>query len=161
MTQGYSRTQIALHWGILVLLAAQFLFNETISDAWEKIGEGGEAGFSPMIAQHVVTGVLILVLLIWRVALRMRRGVPEGPAEEPAILKFVARATHGLLYLLLLLMPVSGLVAWFGRVEQAAAGHEVMKVLLLVIVGLHILGALYQQYVLKSDVLGRMTRPEA
>lgn len=161
MTQGYSRTQIALHWVILLLIAAQFLFHDAIADGWDKIEDGLEVGFSPMIAQHIATGVLILILLIWRIVLRVKHGAPEIPADEPAVLKLVARATHGLLYLLLLLLPLSGIAAWFGGAEQAAEGHEVMKTLLLVVIGLHVLGALYQQFVLKSDVLGRMTRPRA
>lgn len=161
MTQGYTRTQIALHWAILLLVAAQFLFHDAIAEGWERIEDGLEVGFSPMIAQHIATGVLILLLVIWRIVLRVRRGAIALPADEPAVLKFVARATHGLLYLLLILLPISGIAAWFGGAEQAADGHELMKNLLLVIVGLHVLGALYQQFVLKSDVLSRMTKPEA
>lgn len=161
MTQGYSRTQITLHWVILLLIGAQYLFHDAIAEGWEKVEKGLEVGFDPMIAQHIATGGLILLLVIWRIVLRVRRGAPEMPADEPAVLKFVAKATHGLLYLLLILLPISGVVAWFGGVAEAAEGHELMKLLLLIIVGLHVFGALYQQFVLKSDVLSRMTRPGA
>ena len=90
--------------------------------------------------------------------MRWRRGVPLPPAEESPALQAVAKAVHLALYAILLLMPVSGLVAWFGHVGAAAQVHEVMKLPLLVLVGLHVLGALYHQFVLKNGLIERMKR---
>ena len=44
-------------------------------------------------------------------------------------------------------------------VEAAAEGHEVMRIILLALVALHVLGALYQRLVLRSDVMTRMVKP--
>ena len=64
----------------------------------------------------------------------MKRGAPKPPEHEPAILKLAAGATHLGLYALLILMPVSGIAAWFGNIEAAAEGHEVMRLILLALV---------------------------
>lgn len=159
MPNGYTRTQIVLHWVIFVLIAAQFIFSEAMSEAWKAIERGTEIVVNPMVGQHVLTGLLILVLALWRVVIKLRRGAPPLPANEPPALKLVANLTHLVLYLLLLLVPVSGAVAWFARVEGAGEAHEILKAVLMLLILLHVLGALFQRFVLKSDVLTRIVRP--
>ena len=44
-------------------------------------------------------------------------------------------------------------------VRPAAEAHEIMKALLMLLVGLHIAGALYHQFVLRNNLIGRMKRP--
>ncbi|SMH49997.1 cytochrome b [Maritimibacter sp. HL-12] len=159
MPTGYTRIQIALHWLVFILVVLQFVLHDSIADAWERIEDGLEVGFDPLVAQHVFTGLLILLLVMIRMAIKAKRGAPALPENEPAILKLAAHGTHLALYALLILMPVSGAVAWFGGVEKAADGHEAMKVLVLVLVAVHVAGALFQHFVLKSNVLTRMRKP--
>lgn len=158
MPTAYSRTQIILHWLVFLLIAAQFLFHEPIADAWDRVEEGLAVAFDPLVAAHVFGGLLILGLVVWRLYLRFTRGAPALPEKEPAAMKLIARLTHLGLYGLMLLMPISGAVAWFGGVNAAAEGHEVMKVLLLLLVGLHVAGALYQQFMPKTNIMARMKR---
>lgn len=159
MPTAYSRSQIMLHWLIFLLITVQFLLHEPMSEAWDRVEDGLAVSFDPLVASHVVLGGLIFLLMMWRVVLRLKRGAPELPAEEPPALKLIANLTHMGLYVLMVLMPVSGAVAWFGGAEAAAEAHEVMKALLLLLVGLHIAGALYQQFVLKTNIMARMKRP--
>lgn len=156
---GFSAGQIRLHWIVFILIVLQYVLHEAMSEAWEIVEEGGSVSFDPMVASHVFGGILVLLLVIWRLAIRARRGAPAAPENEPAILKLAAAATHLGLYALMVLMPVSGMAAWFGRVEAAAEAHEVMRVILLALIVLHVAGALYHQFVLKTDVLSRMKRP--
>lgn len=158
MPSHYSRAQIALHWGIFLLIALQYLFHEPMTEAWDSLRETGDFTFSPLVAGHVFGGLLILALVVWRIALRRTRGAPPLPEEEPAPLRLAAAATHLGLYGLMLLMPVSGALAWFGGIGAAAGAHGVMRILLLALVALHIAGALYQQFVLKTDIMSRMKR---
>lgn len=162
MPQGYSLTQICLHWIVALLVLAQFLNNDAIGAAWRAIRRGNpEVPGGALVTLHVVTGIAILAFTLWRIALRLRNGTPPAPAEEPRILQIVAAATHGLLYLLLLVLPLSGLAAWVGGIAPAGEAHEMLTNVLLVLVGLHAVGALYQRFILKTDVVTRMLRPAA
>ena len=156
MPTTYSRTQILLHWLMFILIAAQFLLHEPISEAWDKIEDGLPYAFHPLIAAHVFGGLLILVLVLWRGKIRLSHGAPSLPAEEPALMKLAAHATHLSLYALMVLLPVSGAVAWFGGVEAAGEAHEVMRAVLLFLVLLHVVAALYHQFVLKTNIMARM-----
>jgi cytochrome b561 len=155
---GYSRTQIVLHWAAFAIVAQQYLFKDAISAAWERVSEGAEVAFDPLVLGHVAGGVLVVVFAIWRLMLRARRGVP--PQSGSASQKTLAKLVHLGLYALMFLMPISGSVAWFGGVEAAAFGHNVMKVMLLAFIALHVAGAMYHQFVLRDGILTRMRRPQ-
>jgi len=160
VTSGYSRTQIILHWAIAILVVFQFAAHEPIH---ELVGEFGLAVSSsqtiPLLARaHVMLGILTFILMLIRVFLRFSKGAPALPKEENPILKMAAHATHGILYLALLLLPLSGAAAWFGQVEMAADVHGVLKVVLLAFVALHIAGALYHQFILKNGLIKRMMK---
>ncbi|MBI1218556.1 MAG: cytochrome B [Rhodobacteraceae bacterium] len=156
--KGYSLGQIRLHWIVALLLVPQFILHDTIKADFIAIGKGEAISFSPLLAAHIFGGIALLLLMIWRLALRARRGAPRPPADEPAALQAVAKAVHVALYAILLLLPLSGLFAWFGHVNAAAQFHELMKLPLLALVGLHVLGALYHQFVLKNGLIERMKR---
>ena len=87
--------------------------------------------FNWAVWAHVAGGIAILALVLWRVALRRSRGAPPPPEGEGTLLGRAATLGHWALYALMLLMPVSGLVAWFGGVDTAADAHEVMSNLML------------------------------
>ncbi len=156
---GYSRLQIALHWLVFALIAQQYLFKDAMSAAWDRITDGLEAGFDPLVMAHVAAGALVLLLALWRLTLRARRGAPPA-IEASKVQGILAKLTHVGLYVLMILMPVSGAVAWFGGVSAAAQGHNVMKFILLALVALHVVGALYHQFVLRDGTLARMRRAQ-
>lgn len=160
MPTQYSRTQIMLHWAVVILLAVQFIFADAISHAWHVNMDSGTFTPTGGAIFHVVIGVLIGVLAIWRVVLRFTHGVPALPEKEPGWQKIIAHLTHWALYALLLLLPVSGAVAWFGMVGPAGGAHELFKALLILLVVLHVVAALYHQFVLRTNLLARM-RPGA
>ena len=159
MNAPYTKLQIWLHWLIFLAIAVQFIAHEPMSDAWDKVEHGGEIAFDPLVFSHVALGGLIFLLVLVRIVARFRFGAPELPAEEPPMLRMLAALTHLVLYALMILMPVSGAVAWFGGVEAAGEAHEVMKALMLIFVGLHVVGALFHQFVLKTNIMERMKRP--
>ena len=80
--QGYSATQIALHWAVAVLVAGQYVFKDAISGAWDAIRAGETFAFDPLILAHVAGGALILAFVGWRLVLRLTRGVPAAPRER-------------------------------------------------------------------------------
>ena len=112
------------------------------------------------VTVHTVVGVSVLLLALLRLGVRITRGAPRVPENEPAPLKFVANATHILLYAFMIAIPLGGLAAWAGGIKQAAPIHGLAANLLFVLVLIHIAGALYQRFVLKTDVMSRMAIPE-
>lgn len=160
MPKGYSSAQIALHWVIALLIAGQFLFNEPISDAFRSLMRGSEPPFSWGVWAHIAGGVTILLLAVWRVALRRSRGAPPPPEGEHSLLGRLATLGHMALYVLILGLPVGGLVAWFGGVGLAGEAHEVLSNVLLFVVAVHVLAALWHQFWLKDNLLARMMRAE-
>lgn len=159
MTSGYTRAQIVLHWVVAVLIAAQFLLADGIETAWRSYEDGGPKVATGGAWVHIGIGIAVLLLVAWRLALRSSAGVPAPAVGESALQVLVAKVTHGLLYALMVLMPVSGAVAWFGGIRAAGGLHQISKLLLLVLVALHVLGALYNHFVLKNGLLRRMTAP--
>ena len=156
---GYSRLQIALHWGAALLIVQQYLFKDAIAAAWDAAAKGVETAFNPLVLAHVAGGAMVLIFALWRLTLRARRGVPPA-IEASKVQGILARITHVGLYALMILMPLSGSMAWFGGVDLAAQGHNVLKIVLLALVALHVLGALYHQFVLKDGLINRMRRAE-
>lgn len=156
--KGYSGLQIALHWGVFLLLVASFFSSDAMKSAWRGLFEGRDH-YGTVAAAHVWIGVSVLVLATIRLVVRMKRGAPDLPAGGNPVLDRVAKVTHAGLYLLLLLMPVAGIAAWFGRVELAADAHELLFKLGMLLSALHVVGALYHQFVLKDGLMMRMKRP--
>lgn len=159
---GYSPIQVTLHWVVVVLVAFQFLAHDGIERSWRAFvgGEPPPADMTALTYLHIAAGTLVLLLALLRIYLRMTRGAPSPPPDEPRLLQLLAEAVHGSIYLLLLLLPVSGAIAWFLGVEAAGDAHELLKTLLLAAIALHIAGALFQHFILRSQVLMRMFRPQ-
>ena len=154
----YKRIQIVLHWVVFVLIAWQFIGHEPIRDAFDLWMKEGVFAPSIMVVGHVAGGMLVLVLALWRLGLRRKHGVPPLPEDEGPLGHALAHLTHGALYALMLLMPVSGAVAWFGSSESAAYAHGLLRFGMLGFVALHVVGALYHQFVLKDNLMARMKR---
>ena len=160
MPKGYSSAQIGLHWIIALLIALQFLFNEPMGEAFDSALEGEVQPFSWAVWAHIAGGMLILGLAIWRVILRRSRGAPPPPEGEGSLLGRAATLGHWALYALILLLPVGGLIAWFGGVELAGDAHGLLSNVLLFVVAVHVAAALWHQFWLKDHLLRRMMRAE-
>lgn len=156
MPKTYSRAHIILHWVTLLVMIQQFVFHDAISAAFRAMLRGETVAQSPAIAAHVFGGALILIFALARVAMRAEGHVPPE-AAAPATQKLAARAVHLALYAVMILLPLSGAIAWFRGVEAAGEAHEVMKSVLLVLVALHVIGALWHQFVLKDGLMRRMS----
>ena len=151
----YSRAQIILHWTIAALVFFQILMHDGIVKVWDGRMDGMLPN-QPTINPHAVAGALILVLVLWRLVLRRRRGEPGLPEGEHPALKVLATGMHAALNLLLILMALSGMAAWISGVEAIGEAHSIARLALVPLVLLHILAALYHHFWLKTDVLRRM-----
>lgn len=156
----YSVPQRVLHWGMALLIFFNLIFSDGM-EHWNRLVRRGETVTPDDIALaniHAYVGIAILALAAVRIILRLVQGAPEPPAEEPALLRLAAKATHGLLYLLLFAMPLGGIAAYYFGVEVAGELHGgVMKLLLWLLIVAHVGGALVHQFYWKTNVLARMT----
>ena len=152
---GYSRAQIALHWLTLLAILVAFFSHEIMKEAFDAV-EDGKAFTTPVL--HIGAGVSVLVFTLLRIVLRLTHGAPPLPEGNSRLIHIASAAVHGALYLLLLMMPISGSVAWFIGVEDAGEVHEILWFGLQVLVLAHVLAAIYHQFVLKDGLIRRMTR---
>jgi cytochrome b561 len=161
-----------LHWSIVILIIVQYFLAESadeLPDGIEKL---------QILSRHKSIGMLVLLLAVARILWKLaNKGLP-APVGTGS-LKKAAAAGHGLLYLLILLQPISGWamssaanypVTFFGWFQfpailaQNHALHETLQdvhealfyTLVVVAVG-HALAAVYHHFFLKDDVLRRMS----
>lgn len=156
----YSVPQRALHWITTALILYSLLLPGQIERVVDLLGGGksptAEEWTSANI--HIYIGFTVLGLTLLRIILRLVQGAPAAPASEPALLRRLAAATHGALYLLLLAMPAAGIAKFYFGVGIAGFLHGgPMKLALWILVGLHVAGALVHKFYWKTDVVERMT----
>ncbi|HOZ33853.1 MAG TPA: cytochrome b/b6 domain-containing protein [Tabrizicola sp.] len=155
VTTGYSRIQIALHWGVALLILFAWLSGEGAEEAMELVEDGGVVGFVP----HVAIGLAILTLVVARVLVRLSRGAPAAPGVPGSLSVKAADWGHRLLYLLMIAVPLGGISVFFLGLEVGQIHGLAANLLMLVVLG-HALMALYHQYVLKDGLLRRMMRAD-
>ncbi|MEL6207031.1 MAG: cytochrome b/b6 domain-containing protein [Pseudomonadota bacterium] len=153
---GYTRLQIRLHWAVMVLILLQYLLHEGIAATFDEGLDTGAMVLTGPAIGHMVGGALVFLLMAWRLMLRNERGAPEPPESDPEWQKRAARTTHLLFYVLVLSMPFSGGLAWGMASPAFSTIHEVTRAVLLLLILLHIAGALYGQFVQKTNILNRM-----
>ena len=101
----YTPASRLLHWTMAGLVPIQFALG------WmAEHGVGAAAGMR-LLRWHYLLGMLLCALLVLRIAARAWRS-PFPPAGEPHWRRRVAAGVHGLLYLLLATLPVTGYVLW-------------------------------------------------
>ncbi|SMH29951.1 cytochrome b [Mesorhizobium australicum] len=159
---GYSSLQIGLHWAVVVLVAFQYVAHSGMEAAWRALrrNEVPPTDTAALTYLHIGAGILVLLLALTRIGLRLTRGAPPPPADEPRLLQLLSEVVHVAIYALLLLLPVSGLVAWFLAVPAAGAIHVLLQNALLAAIVLHVAGALFQHFIRRTDILMRMLRPD-
>ena len=150
----YSTAQILLHWGVAVLIVANYFISEGMPEIFDKMMEGGAVtGFVPNF--HVWAGVTILGLVLVRLVVRIVTGAPEGMAAK-TLADRAAGWGHALLYVLMIAVPTFGAIAWFGQTGATADLHVLaMNVMMVVILG-HAAMAIIHHYLLKDGLLSKM-----
>lgn len=158
---GYSRLQISLHWIVAILIVFMIVGHDGIKNAFDAYLDGGVPATADLwlARAHVVSGIAIWIFALWRLMLRFTRGVPPHPEAGSALQHRIAGIVLIALYAVMLLMPVSGSAAWFLGIEQAGDMHSLARFVMLPAILLHILGALVQHFVLKTDSLRRIVKP--
>lgn len=167
MTQ-YSKRMVIAHWLTLALLIAAWFLGDSLDEA----RHGGVATISGYIV-HAVVGGAVLLLVMMRLFFRSKDGVPAPMGNTP--MDKVATGIHHLLYLVLFLLPVSGVITVLGSdvgrallannaalLPKKFSGvfahdvHETLVTVLIVLVVVHLLGAIKHQFIAKDGLMQRM-----
>jgi cytochrome b561 len=156
----FSLPQRAVHW----LTAALVFFNLLLPDgmnAWNRSIKKAGVATADQVASaniHAYLGIAILVLVCLRLVFRLLHGVPSSPSQQPVFFTLVSKIAHGLLYVLLIAMPLTGMAAYYLGYSAAGDVHaDILKVALWMLITGHVLGELVQQLYWKTNVLRRMT----
>ena len=156
----WSRLSVMLHWLIVVLIIVQFLDHESMVALWDHTIEAKPIDPSDTTFGwvHIIAGTMILAAAAIRLLDRVMRGRPPYSEREPHWATLFAKLTHFLIYAILLAMPAAGLVAWFTGNDDIAGIHTLFWTPLLILIGLHVAGALAQHFYFKTDALKRIVR---
>jgi cytochrome b561 len=160
-----------LHWLMAALILAMLLIGAgMISTTTDRYPE--------LLAWHRPIGLAILILAFVRLAVRLTHRPPALPADLPTIQVLAAKASHILLYALMIAMPLIGwamqsaggypIVLWKGLVLLPILPHDILiygwlrfthgllsYVFFLLILG-HLGAALFHGLIRRDGVFGSM-----
>lgn len=169
----YTYTAMLLHWLIALLVVAAFTMGLVMTDI---------PGLTPTklryYSWHKWMGVTVLLLAVLRVLWRLGHAAPDYPATMPRWQQAAARGLHGLLYVLIFAVPLSGYfyslasgvpVVYLGLVELPVlidasptlkpvlkAVHFWLNMLLAASVAIHVGAALKHQFVDRDGTMRRI-----
>ncbi|MFL9610735.1 cytochrome b [Methylobacillus sp. Pita2] len=190
----YTKVAITLHW--LIAIAILFLF--ALGWYMNELPRGGDkvtsidlfdlGAYTWQLAEaatprtfyfnlHKSIGFTVLLLVGLRLYWRLMHRPPALPDSMKRWEKIVAHGIHHLLYLMMVLMPATGLLTtlyskyglhWFsvpvlpgldnaGLRDFFVAAHEFSAAILITLIGLHIAAALKHQFIDKDNILKRMS----
>ncbi len=124
----------------------------------------------------MIVGISVLVLLVIRVLVRFVTKHPEWQTTGNKLFDWIGNLTHLGLYLLTFLMVITGIIladrrgllartfgigstptfGSFRRGFSLGMFHGGVWALLVLLIALHVVAALYHQFILKDNLLGRM-----
>lgn len=157
---GYTGFQIGLHWLIAALVVLQLIFGESIAETLESVEKGTVVSpFDQLFGNlHYWSGIAILALVTARLWLRVIAGAP--PAPQAGWMATAAKLSHAVFYVLLILMPITGFLAFYVG-DPFGELHELGKPVLIILIALHVCASLYHQFWLKDGTLRRMLVPRS
>ncbi len=97
----YTRVAVILHWLVAVLMTA----NVVLALSADHVPDDSVRS---VIDAHKSIGVSVLGLALLRILWRLTHRPPPSPAVHPRRERIAAHLVHGGLYLLILLLPLSG-----------------------------------------------------
>ena len=162
----YSNAQVAYHW--LSFMLVMVMVGTGLGYSYDMFGDGA-------MRVHQISGQILIVLLVTRIATRLARRTPDIPKTHSMWERMLATAVQLALYWVLiafvvtgyvsasaeqsnaLLMPVSLAFALSDTGEQLLEIHYMLKWVLLGLIGLHVAGALKHLIIDRDDTFSQMT----
>ena len=168
----YTNTAILLHWLIALLIFVAFPLGLYMSDL--KLSPTKLQLFS----YHKWIGITVLVLAVVRVLWRATHKAPALPDSISRLQQIASHIVHGLLYVLLFAVPLSGWLMSSAKGFQTVlfgvlplpdlvgkdkelghvleTVHQSLNYILLLLVLLHVAALIKHRFIDKDDILTRM-----
>jgi cytochrome b561 len=168
----YSRTAVALHWILAILLLGQIAFGWYLQEI-----ERGTPDRTIYVNFHKSVGMVLGLLILFRSYWRLTHRAPELPGSRPSWERTAAHVSHWALYACMLIMPLSGYIAsnfakwgvnFFNAVKLPPWGveneavynflnttHVVTSYIFDALIGIHVLAAL-RHLMLGDGIFNRM-----
>jgi cytochrome b561 len=183
---GWSRPARIFHWTTLALIAVQIPLGFWMVEVYEVYTEtyADDTWVMRTSLVHHTIGFLVLAITFARFGWRLSHSVPDLPRSLVTYQRWLARLTHVTLYTLLFIYPLSGwaslsayegefpifFLGWdsvprivpqvpedaFFNYEFFAEIHRWCWKVGAGVLGLHVIGAMWHQYVAKDGILRRM-----
>ena len=102
----YDRVTSALHWLIGIALLAQIVFGFAL----DEIAPRNTPSRAAVINLHKSCGIVLGLLIVARLAWRLRHRAPPWPATMPRWQQRAAQLGHRALYACMVVMPLSGYI---------------------------------------------------
>jgi cytochrome b561 len=168
----YGSLSIGIHWLMFLLFIAVYACIE-LRELYPKGSDPREM----LKTWHFMLGMLIFVMVALRLAARLTGPTPGIKPEPPSWLQISAQLMHFSLYLLMIVMPLTGWlllsasgkpVLFFGLELPTLIGenkdlakslkevHEFVGTVGYYLIGLHAAAALYHHYIKHDNTLTRM-----
>jgi cytochrome b561 len=173
--QGFGTVARLFHWVIPLLVLVQIPAGIAMTS--EPLSELS----GPLFILHKGSGAVLLLLVAARVLWRLTHRPPPFPDYMPTLEKRIASATHAALYVVLVVMTVSGyvrtvgdgfpvelldslgipsLIPYMPRTAQVMlVVHQFAVFALVALVAAHITAVLRHQLIERNPVLARMWPP--
>lgn len=167
----YHPILVSMHWLVALMVLVALLVGGPSLTAIEN--DDPEKLFG--LTGHMIWGLVIGTFMMIRLAMRWFSTHPPAADAGNPMLNSGAKAAHLGLYVLILAMVGSGIgiaisadlfsIAFLGSnsplpedfgVYPARVAHGVIATLLLALIGLHILGWAYHQFILRDGLIRRM-----
>ena len=186
----YGRVARILHWSIAILIVAAIILGLICASIGPLATDHHLAELRErLLFWHKSFGLTVLMLAIAVLIWRFTHKPPPLPAHMPKRERILAKTVHGLLYFLMVAMPVTGIMlsqaagfpaSWFGlwalpdmvqpdravpvmqrmEVKQAFVLHErVLAYTLFTILALHLLGLLKHHLIDRDPSIWRRMAP--
>lgn len=171
IAEPYSKRMVKMHWLTLVLVVVAWYLGDTLVDERNE-KSATMAGY----LAHALVGGTVMVATTLRMIYRSVDSMPQQVSNS--LMDMLAKGIHHALYVLLMLMPLTGFMTlltsevgdalvtvnakllpekFTGPSLISHVSHDILMTVLMVVVAIHMMGVVWHQFIMKDGLMKRMS----